>query len=271
MRRRSILAVRVVPQLAALLALSGIAEAAVEVAPHRAVYTLSLKKADAASGIAGADGKLEFIWADACELWTVEQRYALRLTYSDGGQDSDSDVAISFVTSEAKDGRHYRYFVRKDRGAEDDEEFRGDARLDNKGSGEAHFTKPQDTVVKLPTGTVFPSRHTIDVLTAAMAGETFLSRLVFDGGAVEASQLVTAAIGAPHPANADETNPLLRGRWWTTRLAFFTPSDNETKPDYELGMDLQENGVARAMTLDYGSFVVRATLDSLEKLPKPRC
>jgi hypothetical protein len=36
-------------------------------------------------------------------------------------------------------------------------------------------------------------------------------------------------------------------------------------------MDLQDNGIARELILDYGNFVVRAKLESIEPMPKPHC
>ena len=53
------------------------------------------------------------------------------------------------------------------------------------------------------------------------------------------------------------------------RIAFFEnkPGGSPT-PDYELGMRYWENGIADDMTMDFGEFVMKATLVELNILPK---
>jgi hypothetical protein len=242
---------------------------AVDVEPHRAVYKMTLERAQSASGVVGAGGTMLYQWADSCDGWTIEQRYMLRMQYT---EQEDAELSISFVTWESKDGKRYRFNVRKLKDGETTEELRGDAKLgEGTASGEAKFARPETTTIELPPGTLFPTAHTLALIEAAAAGATFLSKQVFDGGTVEGPFEVTGGIGTEHPAEPQAENPLLRRRWWPIRLAFF-PSDSQSpQPDYELGMDLQDNGIARELTLDYGNFVVRAKLESIEPMPKPHC
>src|SRR4051812_31160561 len=97
---------------------------AVEVTPHRAIYEMSLAKVQPSSGITRAQGRMEFEWGDSCDGWVVQQRYELHMTYENSG---DTTLLISFVTWEAKDGKRYRYNVRKLRDGQPDEELRGEA------------------------------------------------------------------------------------------------------------------------------------------------
>ncbi len=242
---------------------------AVDVEPHRAVYKMTLERAQSASGVVGAGGTMLYQWADSCDGWTIEQRYKLRMQYS---EQEDAELSISFVTWESKDGTRYRFNVRKLKDGETTEELRGDARLDKPGgSGEAKFVRPEATTIALPAGTLFPTAHTLALIEAASAGAAFLSKQVFDGGTVEGPFEVTGGIGSEHPADAGAQNPMLRKRWWPIRLAFFPADSPGPQPDYELGMDLQDNGIARELILDYGNFVVRAKLESIETMPKPHC
>jgi hypothetical protein len=242
---------------------------AVDVAPHRAIYKMSLERAQSASGVIGAGGTMLYTWADSCDGWTIEQRYKLRMQYA---EQDDAELSISFVTWEAKDGTRYRFNVRKLKDGEPTEELRGDARLAPGGSaGEAKFVRPESTTIALGKATLFPTAHTLALIEAAAAGATFLSKNVFDGGTVEGPFEVTGGIGTEHTAEPAAENPLLRNRWWPIRLAFFPADSKSPQPDYELGMDLQDNGVARELTLDYGNFVVRAKLESIEPMPKPHC
>jgi hypothetical protein len=162
--------------------------------------------------------------------------------------------------------------VRKLKDGDTTEELRGDARVPPQGGpGEAKFVRPDASALELPAGTMFPTAHTIALIEAALSGATFLSKQVFDGGTLEGPFEVTGGIGSVHAADAADKNPLLRNRWWPIRLAFFPADSQSPQPDYELGMDLQDNGIARELVLDYGNFVVRAKLETLEPMPKPHC
>jgi hypothetical protein len=241
----------------------------VEIAPHRAAYAMSLERASSGSGIVDASGQMLFEWGDSCDGWTMEQRYNLTMRYN---EQDESEIAITFVTWESKDGRRYRFNVRKLRDSEPPEDLRGDAvipALDQ--PGEAKFSKPAAEIIKLPKGSVFPTAHTILLIESARRQDSFVSRIVFDGGAAEGPFQVTAGIGKEVKGDANAENPVLRARWWPVRMAFFPADSQGASPDYELGMSLQENGVARDMRLDYGTFVLRATLTNLELLPKPVC
>ncbi len=243
--------------------------AAASVVPHRAAYAMTLERAASGSGIADASGQMLFEWGDSCDGWTMEQRYNLTMRYNDL---DDSEIVITFVNWESKDGRRYRYNVRKMRDSEPTEEIRGEATIPSLSQpGEAKFSKPTPEVMKLPKGSMFPTAHTLLLIDSAKRAETFVSRIVFDGGTQEGPSQVTAGIGKEVAGDAKAESPLLRDRWWPVQMAFFPADSTASNPDYELGMSLQANGVARDMRLDYGNFVLRATLSKIEAMPKPAC
>src|SRR6185312_7222836 len=139
----------------------------------------------------------------------------------------------------------------------------GTARLDSEDKGGvAEFDTPPDKKIKLPPHLLFPTAHTAVLIDRAAAGENFVSRQVFDGGAADAPVLVSAIIGPkvePDPALAKKS-PLLDRPGWRVRLAFFPPDQKVEKPDYEIGMVLLDNGVSRDMVIDYGDYAIRAKL-----------
>lgn len=247
------------------------AAAAAEIAPHRALYQMTLGSTKGDSGVASATGTMAYQWGESCDGWTVEQRYRLKMGYS---EQADVDISSNFVTWEAKDGLHYRFNQKETRNGEGGEPIHGEARLDEPGKGgAADFTTPQPKTIALPGGTIFPSAHTILLIDKAKAGENFVSRQVFDGSTEESAVLVSAVIGPkvePDP-EAAKKSPLLNRPGWRVRLAFFPADQNAEKPEYELGMLLLDNGVSRDMTIDYGDYTIKATLDDIEALPKPGC
>ena len=74
----------------------------VEIAPHRAIYKMSLASARSSSTVSDVRGQMMFEWADACDGWTIEQRFQLRFLYTEGDQ---VDMTTNYATWEAKDGQ----------------------------------------------------------------------------------------------------------------------------------------------------------------------
>lgn len=267
-------AARLAP-LAAVICLVAPAASAFDIAPHRALYRLDLAQTKSASGVIAASGAMLYEWGETCDGWTVQQRFRLRLDYA---EQDNTDVSSTLVTWESKDGLRYRFNERRMRNGDLDEEIRGEARLDGKGKGgSAEFTRPEAATLTLPPGTIFPTAHTLQLIERAEAGDTLVSRKVFDGATVDNAGQITAVIGPklkPGPATPDEKLPkskLLDRPSWRMRLAFFPADSKQEQPDYELGMRLLDNGVSQDMTLDYGDYVIRARLDDIEALPRPHC
>jgi len=259
------------PAAAALTWLFTAPSDAADIQAHRALYTMSLGRAGGDSGVTGAHGTMAYQWGEACDGWTVEQRYRLNMGYAES---SDVAIASNFVTWAAKDGLHYRFNQKETKNGADEDDIQGTASLDNPDkAGTAQFDKPENKSFPLPAGVLFPSAHTIMLIDKAKAGENFVSKQVFDGSAVEGAALVSAVIGpkVEPDAEAAKKSPLLNRPGWRVRLAFFPADQKAEKPDYELGMLLLDNGVSRDMVIDYGDYAIAAKLNDIEPLPKPHC
>ena len=253
---------------------AGLASAAApgeELLPHKAVYSLRLGDQRASSPVLEAAGRFEFEWQDVCDGWTVGQKFRIVLVYEDG-------VSVTYGWSlsswESKDSRRYRFFIRRFDAEGQTEEVRGEAQLEEDGSGTARFTEPEAREVALPAGTLFPTRHTLHVLAAAADDGAPAWTLVFDGSGDEGLFGVSAALSrrlAPDAPRQLE-NALLDGLpSWRVNLAFYGPDAANLEPEQEQVLRLFANGVVDEMSLDYGDFVLDADLTSLTALPKPNC
>lgn len=254
---------------AVLLLPSTVQAAVVTIAPHQATYKLSLANARSQSSVAGVDGSMTFTWADACDAWTIEQRFQVKFTYAEGEQ---VDLNTSYVTWESKDGRAYRFNVRKSTNGELDEELKGEASLDGDKGGTARYVLPEPHEVTLKPGTMFPTAHTLHLLSRGQPG-LYVSAPVFDGAEAEGASDVGALLGrmvTPPPADVKGTD-LLRAKAHRVYMAFFPTDSREPLPEYESNLTLLENGIVRAMQIDYGDFKVDVRLESLEAAPKPPC
>lgn len=244
----------------------------IEVAPHRAVYNMSLASAKSGSGVVSASGVLAFEWGDGCDGWTIEQRYKLTLVFTQPGS---VEIVTNYATWESKDGLNYRFKVRKTKNGKPDNDVSGQARLDGPGKkGKAEFTAPEKLAMDLPAGTVFPTEHTFVLLKQALADKTVVRRTVFDGATADGAAEVNALIGRKLSTGHAGAAPYMDRPGWYMRMAYFNLDKDKSQasePDYEIGLELQDNGIARAIKLDYADFSIKGTLEKVELLPKPPC
>ena len=251
-----------------LFGLSGPRAADSGITPHRGIYVLDLLQARSASGIVGARGAVYFEWAESCEGYQVNQHVRMQLAMAEG---QPSVAALIFSSSETRDGRTMHFKMRQFADGVISEDLEGVAELMPDGSGVAHFATPERRDFKLPVGTMFPSTYSQRALAAMAAGRTNFEGYLFDGssadGAFQVSTFFGTPVERPKPGSkSDETE-----QFWTNRAGYFALEDNDAEPMFEVGSLVNAGGVAAWFDLDYGSFVVRATLSEFEALPKPRC
>jgi hypothetical protein len=261
---------------AALLTMTGAAAGATDsaLAPHRAAYSLSLGSAKLGS-VTTIEGAMTIDWQETCDGWTMTQRMRFRVFDADGDA-VDNDV--SFSSWEARDGLNYRFTLRTTRDGEVTEVLRGRASLDGAGKGgRAVFAEPEGEMLELPPGTIFPTEHTLLLIERAKGGEKSFARPVFDGATLDGAMEINAVIGAALPADPPGGGPglardLVGGGSWRVRMAFFRlDTQRGTEPEYETSMRLFANGVGGEFLFDYAEFSIKAKLERLEALPKPRC
>ncbi|MBX3501143.1 MAG: cell envelope integrity EipB family protein [Alphaproteobacteria bacterium] len=257
---------------AGVLVLIGPAAAA-DLVAHRAVYEMRLSTSKRSSGVVDVRGTMILETVDACEWWETKQRIQLTFLRTDSDEFTTDST---FASLESKDGSTLQFSVRNAQNGELEDELRGVADLLADGTGKARFTQPEEREFPLPQGTIFPVRHLSQLIDDARAGETVKSYSLFDGARLDGAFKVNAVI-APSPRRQLSPAPrgdlaLLRNQQaWSVRLAFYAANDQEGQPEYEVAMDLQANGVARSMVLDYGDLAINARLQRIEALPGPRC
>jgi hypothetical protein len=259
--------------VAGVAALAGPSAAAgVGLAPHRAVYGLGLGETRGDSSVVRAWGQLEFEWADVCDGWAVSQLTHLAIDREDGGE---IESIWSVRSWESKDGLRYRFFLRRIYPNGQSDLTAGSARLDGPGlGGEAVYTAPEERRVALPAGTVFPTMHSLQLMTLAEDGRFPVWRVLFDGFEAEDLIGVNATLVReipPDEAVAIESELLAAEPSWRVRLAFFPLKSQAPEPDREQGFRMFANGIVDELSLDYGDFTIDAVLEDLSALPDPGC
>ncbi len=241
---------------------------------HRAHYTLQLESVRNTSPVRAVNGEMTTDWVDACQGWMVNQTLTLFMTYNEA---PEAKTESYFSTWEAKDNSHYRFNYRHLINGNSSENIRGTATIDNKdGTGKVHYVLPEEKTLDLPTGTLFPTTHTLFLMREALnKTPLFLNRPVFDGSDDKGVSQVSAIIKAPQPVTEELTKNTFSNvknlKAWPMRLAFFSNEENASEPDYEMDTNMLPNSVSEYMMIDYGDFKVKGTLDKLEPIAAPSC
>ena len=241
---------------------------AVPLAAHRALYQLALDTSRGGRQIAAAHGTMGYEVTDTCDGWASRQR--LRMTIS-SGEGQDTEMESDYVTWESKGGTSFRFHMVQRTDSTITSQTDGSARLTRAGGpGEVQYRVPKDKKVSLPGGTVFPMAHTAAILAAAREGRKFTGLPLFDGTGEDGYEDSSVAIldwKPPFQTKHPMLTPLANTR---VRLAFFDHAGGAATPTYEVGMRYWENGVADDMAMDFGDFVMKATLTELSPIPR-RC
>lgn len=245
---------------------------AIELQPHRAIYRMSLARADRPSDVVSADGLMLYQFARGCDGWTVENRTVLRLGYEN---ETTTETVWSFVSWESMDGRQFRFRARYDQDGHQVEKLTGRADLPGHGKeGVARFFDPEEGTQALPVGVLFPTHHMREVIAAAMAGKHQLTRLVFDGASLDNPYLVSAAFGQRSDAAAAalaKTAGLPQMPVWWTRMAFFPEDSLDAEPEFEIDAEYRSDGIADHIVQRFESFALDVRLIRVQVLPPPDC
>jgi hypothetical protein len=249
------------------------------IAPHRAIYTMTLASVKNGSNITDVSGRMLFEWRDVCDGWAIQQHMQLHFTYTEG---DDQDITSTELTWEAKNGKGYNFNIRRLTNGQETENYRGKAAQNANGTVSVVYSTPAGKTLQLPAGTLFPSAHTELILQNAVkmqtGGDKLFTRRVFDGSDETGSSDVSAFIMPQRSIEQEpgidsklQNNPLLADAAWPVHLAFFNIGTEIGEPDYEMDLTLLPNGIARHMKIDYGDFSVIGNLSDIESLPAQNC
>jgi hypothetical protein len=259
-----------------LLLLAGSPYAA-QLAPHRAIYDLSLLRANEGASLQSAAGKLAFeLDGSSCEGYTVNFRMATRYRPKEGSPTLFDTVAITFESADATELRHQ---VR--------EKVNGELREDKKirmtrpsasAAGEARLPDKSAEPIVVPAGAMLPMQHQLRLMALGAAGGGRDSSVIFDGSDGGKSFQAVSFVGKEKPSGSiarDTGNPAaapLKGNHaWPMTVSYFELDGSAETPDYQVSFDLYDNGVATGLVLDYGEFALRGTLTDLKLLGQPSC
>ncbi len=249
-------------------------------APHRAVYDLKLAKSHGNRGIEAVRGRIVYDFSgNACDGYELQFRQVSEL-------DSEGKTALSDLRSttwEDADAKAFRF--NSENLLNDRQTDAVDGHADRNAKTVAvSLSKPKEKNFTVPENAVFPTEHMRRIVVAAREGKSILEFPVYDGSeSGEKLYSTLTVIGKPiapgekPPADAAAKIPeLAKLTRWPVTISYFEKQSEpkqqtgEQTPVYSISFELYENGVSRALILDYTDFTITGELTSLDlKKPKP--
>ena len=250
-------------------------------APHRAIYDLTLAKSRGSRGIEGVRGRILYDFSgSACDGYQLQFRQVSEL---DSGEGKPALSDLRSTTWEDGDGKKFRF---------NSENLFNERRTDivdghadrNDQDVAVRLSKPKERSFTVPSAAVFPTEHMRRIIAAAREGKSILEFPVYDGSESGEKLYNTLTVighriepGEKTPDDASAKIPALAklARWPVT-ISYFDKT--ESKPDqsgeeipaYSISFELYENGISRSLTLDYTDFTISGQMTSLEmKSSKP--
>jgi hypothetical protein len=265
--------------LIAVFVLLGMArEAAAQVVrlvPHRAIYELALDPAKVNTKIDKAQGRIAFeMTGNACTGYAVSLR---QVTQLDTGEGRETLSDLRSITWEDGAAKNYRFKTQNYLNQQLKDDVDGTVARAPDGGFSVRLAKPKPTRFSLRGPILLPTEHLIRVIGLGIRGQRLLEAKVYDGApdgrkVYDTLSVIGAAIGeAGEVEEAARTPKLATLKRYPVTISYFEPGVGERTPAYVLGFELYENGVSRALKLDYGGFALRGDLKSIEFLKELPC
>jgi hypothetical protein len=249
--------------------------------PHQALYELSLVKSRGSNAINSARGRILYNFSgSACEGYTSEFRQVSELDSGEG------KVTLSDLRSTAWEdgaGKSYRFKIEARTNDSDSSPVDGIAER----TGD-HITvklkQPEAKTFTLDGATVFPTEQIQRIIAAAKQGKSLLELTVYDGSDNGQKVYNTLsvigqpikggkAVTSPDPSTSNEQMKLLTR--WPVTVSYFDrdakTAAGEQSPVYAMQFELFENGVSRALVLDYNDFVISGALGKFDAKDSKPC
>ncbi len=253
----------------------------VVLAPHRAVYDLKLTKTRGSRGIEAVRGRILYDFSgNACDGYELKFRQVSEL---DSGEGKAAINDLRSTTWEDAGAKKFRFNSENLLNDKPTDTVNGRAERDSDAVA-VNLSKPKAKTLNMPVGAVFPTEHMRRIIAAAREGKSILEFPVYDGSETgEKLYNTLTIIGRPIAPGARPVTDagakvaeLAKLTRWPVTISYFEQKDakdektGEQVPVYAISFELYENGISRALVLDYTDFTIAGEMTSLDvKKAKP--
>jgi hypothetical protein len=249
-------------------------------APHRAIYDMTLGKSRSGSSVSAVKGRMVYeLTGSACEGYTQSMRFVTEMSSGEGAS-TTSDLRSSSWEDAA--GTKFRFNSTQLRDDKEPETTSGDAKRDTFEAGLAvALSAPEKKSISLGGKTYFPVQHSIALLEAAKAGKPTFRADLYDGSEqgqkVYDTNSLIGGVAKPSMLKAlapiKNTEKLANLTAWPVSISYYElgSEKQDAVPVYELGFLYYENGVSRRLVIDYGEFAIRGDLAEITFFDPSKC
>src|SRR5262249_54130056 len=253
--------------------------AGVILTPHRAIYDLKLLRTRGKRDVEAVRGRILYDFSRS-----PSAGYALnfrQVSELDSGENKTALSDLRATTWEEGAGERFRFSSENFINEHSVEKVDGEAQRDSKHVA-VKLAKPTNKSFDLEHAMVFPTEHVRRIIEAAREGKAILQLPVYDGSdngekVYSTMTLIGREIApsekVPHDAAGRQAALAGLKRWPVTISYFDRKNDKggEQTPVYAISFELYENGISRALELDYEDFVVGGEMTQLEIKPPTEC
>jgi hypothetical protein len=249
-------------------------------APHRAMYRLTLGDTGAGSNVSDIRGELIYEFrGSACRGYTLNTRLVTQVF------DRDGKPSVNDIRSESwedANGDQFRFATSQYADGKQVDGTKGLARRSpqHPETVTVRLEKPQRATLTLTGNILFPTQHSLHLLKAALAGVPRLQADIYDGSE-KGTKLYesTSLVGGPLELSANSELPSIKNSnsldsvpSWPVVVSYYDPSPKKDGlPAYEISFRMYSNGVSRKLKLDYGTFSLEGELSAIDFYEEKPC
>jgi hypothetical protein len=246
-----------------------------ELASHRAVYELKLAHTRGNSAAVAARGRILYDFSgNACDGYALQFRQVSELDNGEG------KVTLSDLRSTTwEDGAAKKLIFKSQNYLNETLVDSVDGQAERQRDKVAvRLREPAAKTFDLDAAMVFPTDHMRRIIEAAREDKNILELPIYDGSEKGEKVYNTLTVIGPAiapserpPTDAAAGEPTLAGlkRWPVTVSYFDKTARDDQAPVYAIRFELYENGVSRALMLDYTDFAISGELTSIELRDTP--
>lgn len=247
---------------------------------HQAVYDLSLKTTRGKASVNSARGRILYNFSGSvCEGYTTEFRQVSQI---DAGENRTTLSDLRSTSWEDGEGKSYRFKIQTRMNEAEPTSVDGIAERNGK-TITVKLKQPKAKTFTIEDA-VFPTEQVKMIIEAARAGKSLLELSVYDGSDDgEKIYNTLTVIGQPIPGTREPATPDAASRnqtfksltRWPVTVSYYDRAaqsrSGEQTPVYAMSFELYEDGVSRALALDYNDFVIAGAMDRIDIRATPPC
>ncbi len=241
---------------------------AADLLSHKAFYLLNIKKTDMKSSLEGGKGQSILEMKKVCNGWDVNEDYVLIYELANK---KNAKSFSSYKTFENFDGSQHSFQVNEKSDFNGENSFEGYVqKFKNKTTG--LLINKNTKKLSYENDVLFPIEHLKLLIKAAENKEkNFTSKVFFGSNEEELTKIVSAFIGKKRISVLNKNKSISEKYIWPVKLAFYNINTKQSKPDYEIKLEIDEDGIIHYYETDYGDFIIEANLGKISYLNDLKC